>query len=307
MRQIIHSMKELITNTPLLKLNHMGSAEGVSVYAKLEAMNPTGSVKDRAALSMIQEAEKKGLLSPGGTIIEPTSGNTGIAIAALSATLGYKAVIFMPDTMSKERILLMEAYGAKVVLTPGAEGMPGSIQRAVELQKETENSIVLGQFENPDNPKIHYETTGPEIYEALNGEIDVFVAGVGTGGTLSGTGRYLKEKNPSIQVIAVEPAASAVLEGRPKGPHKIQGIGAGFIPENYDASVADRVLAVENEEAFGEAARFAREEGLLVGISSGAALAAVRKLLQDASYHGKRIAVILPDHGDRYLSSGLFE
>ena len=308
--EVIESMEELIGNTPLLKINHFidknNELKG-NVYAKLEYLNPTGSVKDRVALSMIEDAEEKGLLKSGATIIEPTSGNTGIGIAAIASVKGYKAIIVLPNTMSKERIKLLMAYGAKVELTEGSLGMKGAIEKAEELKNSISNSIILGQFNNLANPKAHSETTGPEIYEQTKGNIDIFVAGVGTGGTITGVGEYLKKQNPEIKVVAVEPAGSPVLSKGKAGPHMIQGIGAGFVPEILNKGVMDKVIRVENEEAMEAGRKFASQEGILVGISSGAALAAVKKLIKKKGTQGKNIVVLLPDSGDRYLSTSLFD
>lgn len=310
MTQITNSALELIGNTPLLKAARYSAAagiEGEALLVKLEYLNPAGSVKDRIALAMIEDAEEKGLLKPGATIIEPTSGNTGIGLAAVSAAKGYKAIFTLPDTMSVERRKLLKAYGAQLVLTEGAKGMKGAIAKAQELKEQIEGSVILGQFVNPANPQVHYKTTGPEIWAQSDGKIDIFAAGVGTGGTLSGVGKYLKEQNPDVKIVAVEPAASAVLSTGVAGPHKIQGIGAGFVPDTLDTSIYDEVLTIENEEAFEEGRRFARAEGILVGISSGAALKAGQILAARPENAGKTIAVLLPDSGDRYLSTSLFE
>ncbi len=309
MSEIKESMTELIGGTPLLKLNRYMAQAGindVTVLGKLEYLNPAGSVKDRIALSMIEDAEKSKKLKPGATIIEPTSGNTGIGLAAVAAAKGYKAVFTLPDTMSVERRNLLKAYGAKLVLTEGAKGMKGAIEKANELAEEIEGSVILGQFVNPVNPKVHRETTGPEIWRQTEGKIDILVAGVGTGGTITGTGEYLREKKPEIQIAAVEPAASPVLSKGTAGPHKIQGIGAGFVPEVLNTKIYDEVITVENEDAFAEGKAFALSEGILVGISSGAALKAADILAQRAGNAGKTIVVILPDSGDRYLSTPLF-
>ena len=310
MTQITNSALELIGNTPLLKAARYSAAagiEGEALLVKLEYLNPAGSVKDRIALAMIEDAEEKGLLKPGATIIEPTSGNTGIGLAAVSAAKGYKAIFTLPDTMSVERRKLLKAYGAQLVLTEGAKGMKGAIAKPQELKEQIEGSVILGQFVNPANPQVHYKTTGPEIWAQSDGKIDIFAAGVGTGGTLSGVGKYLKEQNPDVKIVAVEPAASAVLSTGVAGPHKIQGIGAGFVPDTLDTSIYDEVLTIENEEAFEEGRRFARAEGILVGISSGAALKAGQILAARPENAGKTIAVLLPDSGDRYLSTSLFE
>ena len=309
MAKIIESALELIGNTPLMKLNNYSKKTGVTnatLLAKLEYLNPAGSVKDRVALAMIEDAEKKGLLKPGATIIEPTSGNTGIGLAAVAAAKGYKAILTLPDTMSMERRNLLKAYGAEIVLTEGAKGMKGAIAKAEELNKEIQGSIILGQFVNPANPKAHKETTGPEIWDQTDGKVDIFVAGVGTGGTLSGVGEFLKSKNPNVKIVAVEPATSPVLSKGTAGAHKIQGIGAGFVPETLNTKIYDEVIAIENEDAFTEGKNFAISEGILVGISSGAALKAASILAARPENKGKNIVVLLPDSGDRYLSTPLF-
>ena len=309
MAKIIQSTTELIGNTPLLQLNRYTVAAGVTdakIFAKLEYLNPAGSVKDRIALAMIEDAEKKGLIKEGATIIEPTSGNTGIGLAAVATARGYKTVITLPDTMSVERRNLLKAYGAELVLTDGSQGMKGAIAKAEELNKEIPNSVVLGQFVNPANPAAHKATTGPEIWDQTDGKVDIFVAGVGTGGTITGVGQYLKEQNPDVQVVAVEPASSAVLSTGQAGPHKIQGIGAGFIPDTLDTSVYDEIIPIENDDAFAEGKKFAVTEGVLVGISSGAALKAATILATRPENKGKNIVVLLPDSGDRYLSTPLF-
>ncbi len=309
MSQIKESALELIGETPILKLNRYSSEAGIkdaTVLGKLEYLNPAGSVKDRVALAMIEDAEKSGKIKPGYTIIEPTSGNTGIGLAAVAAAKGYKAILTLPDTMSIERRNLLKAYGAELVLTEGSKGMKGAIAKAEELQKETKDSIILGQFVNPSNPAIHKATTGPEIWEQTDGKVDVFIAGVGTGGTITGVGEFLKEKNPAIKVIAVEPATSPVLSKGESGSHKIQGIGAGFVPEVLNTDIFDEVIAIENEDAFEEGRRFARSEGVIVGISSGAALKAAQIIAAREEYKGKTIVVLLPDSGDRYLSTALF-
>jgi cysteine synthase A len=309
MSQIKESALELIGGTPLLKVNRYSRNAGVTdavILAKLEYLNPAGSVKDRIALAMIEDAEKKGILKPGATIIEPTSGNTGIGLAAVAAAKGYKAILTLPETMSVERRNLLKAYGAELVLTEGAKGMKGAIAKAEELKKEIPGSVILGQFVNPSNPKIHKETTGPEIWEQTDGKVDIFVAGVGTGGTITGVGEYLKEKNPNVKVVAVEPASSPVLSKGTPGPHKIQGIGAGFVPDVLNTKVYDEVIAVENDDAFEEGREFALAEGILVGISSGAALKAAKVLAERPENKGKTIVAILPDSGDRYLSTPLF-
>lgn len=309
MGQIKESALELIGNTPMLRLNRYSEKVGIkdtTVLAKLEYLNPAGSVKDRIALAMIEDAERKGELKAGATIIEPTSGNTGIGLAAVAAAKGYRAILTLPDTMSVERRNLLRAYGAELVLTEGAKGMKGAIAKANELKASIPGSIVLGQFENPANPALHKAVTGPEIWKQTDGNVDIFVAGVGTGGTITGVGEYLKEQNPKIQVVAVEPAGSPVLsEGKP-GVHKIQGIGAGFVPEVLNTSVYDEVIPINNEDAFMEGKVFAVSEGILVGISSGAALKAVNILAERPENKGKTIVVILPDSGDRYLSTPLF-
>ena len=309
MAKIIESALELIGKTPLMRLNNYAKKTGVTnatLLAKLEYLNPAGSVKDRVALAMIEDAEKKGLLKPGATIIEPTSGNTGIGLAAVATAKGYKAILTLPDTMSMERRNLLKAYGAEIVLTEGAKGMKGAIAKAEELNKEIQGSIILGQFVNPANPKAHKETTGPEIWDQTDGKVDIFVAGVGTGGTLSGVGEFLKSKNPNVKVVAVEPATSPVLSKGTAGAHKIQGIGAGFVPDTLNTKIYDEVIAIENEDAFTEGKNFAVSEGILVGISSGAALKAASILAARPENKGKNIVVLLPDSGDRYLSTPLF-
>ncbi len=309
MAKIIESSLELIGNTPLLKLNNYSKKAGVAnatILAKLEYLNPAGSVKDRIALAMIEDAEKKGILKPGATIIEPTSGNTGIGLAAVAAAKGYKAILTLPDTMSVERRNLLKAYGAEIVLTEGAKGMKGAIAKADELNKEIKGSVILGQFVNPANPKAHRETTGPEIWDQTDGKVDIFVAGVGTGGTLTGVGEYLKSKNPNVKIVAVEPATSPVLSKGTAGAHKIQGIGAGFVPDTLNTAIYDEIIPIENEDAFTEGRNFAISEGVLVGISSGAALKAASILANRPENKGKNIVVLLPDSGDRYLSTALF-
>ena len=309
MANIKKSAAELIGKTPLLEVAHYEKnheLDGVTILVKLEYLNPAGSVKDRIALNMIEEAEKSGRLQPGATIIEPTSGNTGIGLAAVAAAKGYRAVLTLPETMSVERRKLLQAYGAKLVLTDGTKGMKGAIAKAEELQASTPGSIILGQFENPANPAVHKATTGPEIWEDTDGKVDIFVAGVGTGGTITGVGEYLKERNPKIQVVAVEPASSPVLSGGAAGAHKIQGIGAGFVPEVLRTDIYDEIIQVSNEDAFAAGRAIAVEEGVLVGISSGAALHAAAELARRPENKGKTIVALLPDSGDRYLSTPLF-
>lgn len=305
---IYRSVTELIGRTPLLELCNYERNHGLhaTLLAKLECMNPAGSAKDRVAANMIARAEESGQLAPGGTIIEPTSGNTGIGLAAAAAAKGYHVILTMPDTMSVERRNILKAYGAEIVLTPGEKGMSGAIEKAEELAKEIPDSFIPGQFDNPVNPKAHMESTGPEIWQDTDGQVDIFVASVGTGGTLTGTGTYLKEKNPRIKVIAVEPSTSAVLSGGSAGPHKIQGIGAGFIPKVLDTSVYDEIITVDNEAPFATAKMLARTEGLLTGISSGAALYAAIEVARRPENEGKTIVALLPDSGDRYYSTALF-
>ena len=308
MADIKQNALELIGNTPLIKLSGyvQGKDTKATILAKLEYLNPAGSVKDRAALSMIEDAERAGILKPGATIIEPTSGNTGIGLAMVSAVKGYKTILTLPETMSVERRSMLGAYGAKLVLTDGKKGMSGAIEKAEELRDSIEGAVILGQFENPSNAKAHFETTGPEIWKQTDGKVDVFVAGVGTGGTITGTGEYLKSQNPNVKVVAVEPAGSAVLSGEEKGPHGLQGIGAGFIPEVLHTNVYDEIMKITEEEAYEAGKRFAVTEGILFGISSGAALKAAEKLATMEAYAGKTIVVLLPDSGDRYLSTPMF-
>ena len=308
MSKIYTSADQLVGKTPLLELTHIEKkyALKAKILAKLEYFNPAGSVKDRIAKAMIDDAEKSGKLKEGSVIIEPTSGNTGIGLAAVAAARGYRIIIVMPETMSVERRQLMKAYGAELVLTEGAKGMKGAIAKADELSKEIPNSFIPGQFVNPANPKAHFETTGPEIFEDTDGEVDIFVAGVGTGGTVTGVGKYLKSKKPQVKVVAVEPASSAVLSGKLLGAHKIQGIGAGFVPDVLDTDVYDEILPVENEDAFAFGKEIGRSEGVLVGISSGAALYAAVELAKREENAGKTIVALLPDTGDRYLSTPLF-
>ena len=308
MSKIYTSADQLIGHTPLMELTHIEKNENLSakILAKLEYFNPAGSVKDRIAKAMIDDAEAKGLLKPGSVIIEPTSGHTGIGLASVAAARGYRIIIVMPETMSVERRQLMKAYGAELVLTEGAKGMKGAIAKADELAKEIPNSFVPGQFVNAANPKAHFETTGPEIYEDTDGKVDIFVAGVGTGGTITGVGRYLKSKLPGVKVVAVEPATSAVLSTGVAGAHKIQGIGAGFVPEVLDTKVYDEIIPVSNEDAFATGRLIGRSEGVLVGISSGAAVWAALQLAKRPENAGKNIVVLLPDTGDRYLSTPMF-
>ena len=309
MSKIYTSADQLIGKTPLLELTHIEKKYGLKakILAKLEYFNPAGSVKDRIAKAMIDDAEKSGKLTPDSVIIEPTSGNTGIGLAAVAAARGYRIIIVMPETMSVERRQLMKAYGAELVLTEGAKGMKGAIAKADELSKEIPNSFIPGQFINPANPKAHFETTGPEIFEDTDGEVDIFVAGVGTGGTVTGVGKYLKSKKPQVKVVAVEPASSAVLSGKPSGAHKIQGIGAGFVPDVLNTGIYDEIIPVSNEDAFATGKLIGRSEGVLVGISSGAAAFAAIELAKRPENEGKNIVVLLPDTGDRYLSTPLFE
>lgn len=306
--KIYKSVTELIGRTPIIELKNIEEKHNLkaTVLAKLEYFNPAGSVKDRVAKAMIEDAEKSGVLKKGATIIEPTSGNTGIGLASVATAKGYKTILTMPETMSIERRNLLKAYGAHIVLTDGTKGMSGAIAKANELKEEIENAVILGQFVNPANPKVHYETTGPEIFEDTDGNVDIFVAGVGTGGTLSGTGKYLKSKNPSVKVVAVEPATSPVLSEGHGGPHKIQGIGAGFVPDTLDTKIYDEIITVKNEDAFATANTIAKSEGILVGISSGAALWAAVELAKRPENEGKTIVALLPDTGERYLSAGVY-
>ena len=309
MSKIYTSADQLIGKTPLLELTNIEKEFGLKakLVAKVEYFNPAGSVKDRIALAMINDAEERNVLKKGSVIIEPTSGNTGIGLASIGAMKGYKVILTMPESMSIERRKLLKAYGAEIVLTPASEGMKGAIAKAEQLNKEIENSVILGQFVNPSNPRIHFETTGPEIYKDLEGKVDVLVAGVGTGGTLSGTGLYLKQQNPKIEVVAVEPESSPVLSEGKAGPHKIQGIGAGFVPDTLDTTIYSRIIKVSNDDAFAYGKLIGKTEGILVGISAGAALKAAVELARDKKYKDKNIVVILPDSGDRYLSTPLFE
>ena len=309
MSDIKETSLDLVGNTPLLNAKRWAKNAKITdslVLAKLEYLNPAGSVKDRIAKAMIEDAEEKGLLKPGATIIEPTSGNTGIGLAAVAAAKGYHAIFTLPDTMSVERRNLLKAYGAELVLTEGSKGMKGAIAKAEELKAENPGSVILGQFVNPANPAIHKKTTGPEIWDQTDGKVDIFVAGVGTGGTISGVGEYLKSKNPAVKVVAVEPAGSPVLSKGTAGSHRIQGIGPGFIPQTLNTGIYDEVIAIENEDAFEEGRAFAKSEGILVGISSGAALKAAKELAQRLENKGKTIVALLPDSGDRYLSTALF-
>ena len=309
MSEIKNGFLDLVGQTPLVRLNNLIKKEGLEadVLAKLEYFNPAGSVKDRIAKEMILEALEKGLINENTTLIEPTSGNTGIGLSAVATALNLKIIITMPETMSVERRNLMKAYGAELVLTPGSEGMKGAIAKAKELASQIENSFIPGQFENPANPTAHYKTTGPEIYEQTEGKVDIFVAGVGTGGTISGIGKYLKEKNPEVKVVAVEPASSPVLSTGKGGAHKIQGIGAGFVPETLDTKIYDEIITVENEDAFASGKEVAKTEGILIGISSGAAIQAAKELAKREENKGKTIVVLLPDGGDRYLSTPLIQ
>ena len=308
MANIYRGFLDLIGNTPLVEVANLEKAYNLKakVLVKLEYRNPAGSVKDRIAQAMIEDAEKKGELKPGATIIEPTSGNTGIGLAAIAAAKGYRAILTMPETMSVERRNILKAYGAEIVLTEGSKGMKGAIAKAEELAKEIEGSFIPGQFDNPANPKVHYETTGPEIWRDTDGKVDAFVAGVGTGGTVTGTGKYLKEQNPDVKVVAVEPASSPVLSQGKAGAHKIQGIGAGFVPKVLDTAVYDEIITVENDDAFAASKELTKKEGILTGISSGAALYAALQLAQRPEFEGKTIVALLPDSGDRYYSTPLF-
>lgn len=309
MAKIYTAVDQLVGGTPLLELTHLEQELGLKakVLAKLEYLNPAGSVKDRVGLAMINDAEARGLLQPGAVILEPTSGNTGIGLALIAASKGYRCILTMPETMSEERRNLLKAYGAEIVLTEGAKGMKGSIAKANELAAGIENSFIPSQFENPGNPEAHYKTTGPEIWADTDGKVDIFVAGVGTGGTITGTGKYLKEQNPDIQIVAVEPTGSPVLEGGKPGPHKIQGIGAGFIPDTLDPKIYEEVIAVSDDDALKTGGRLAREEGIFAGISSGAAVFAAEELAKRPENEGKTIVVLLPDSGDRYLSTAEFK
>ena len=309
MSEIKNGFLDLVGQTPLVRLNNLIKKEGLEadVLAKLEYFNPAGSVKDRIAKEMILDAMEKGLINENTTLIEPTSGNTGIGLSAVATSLNLKIIITMPETMSVERRNLMKAYGAELVLTPGSEGMKGAIAKAKELASQIENSFIPGQFENPANPQAHYKTTGPEIYSQTEGKVDIFVAGVGTGGTISGIGKYLKEQNPNVKVVAVEPASSPVLSTGKGGAHKIQGIGAGFVPDTLDTKIYDEIITVENEDAFASGKEVAKTEGILVGISSGAALYAAKELAKREENAGKTIVVLLPDGGDRYLSTPLIQ
>ena len=308
MSKIAKQLTELIGNTPLLELNKYSEAKGIEtpVIAKVEYFNPGGSVKDRIALAMIEDAEQRGILKPGATIIEPTSGNTGVGLALVSAVRGYHLILTMPETMSVERRNLVKAYGAEVMLTSGKDGMPGAIRAAQELRDSIPGAVILQQFENLANPETHYQTTGNEIWNDTDGQVDIFVAGVGTGGTVSGVGRRLKEKNPNVRIVAVEPLSSPVLNGGQSGPHKIQGIGAGFVPQTYDASIVDEVIDVDNDDAIRTGREVAQQEGLLVGISAGAALYAAIAVAKRPENKGKRVVVLLPDTGERYLSTVLY-
>lgn len=305
---IYKNVTELIGNTPVVELSNLEEQEGLKaqLLAKVEFFNPAGSVKDRIARRMIEKAEEKGLLKTGATIIEPTSGNTGIGLASVCASKGYKAIFTMPETMSVERRNLLKAYGAQIVLTPGSQGMKGAIAKAKELQENTPNSLIPSQFTNPENPQAHYETTGPELWQQTDGHVDIFVAGVGTGGTISGTGKYLKEKNPNVKIVAVEPEGSPVLSQGKAGPHGIQGIGAGFVPDTLNTEIYDEIITVSNEDAYKTGRAIAQKEGLLVGISSGASVYAAIQLAKRPENEGKRIVALMPDTGERYLSTPMF-
>ena len=309
MAQIASTLTELVGKTPLLELGNFSKAQGLDtpIVAKVEFFNPGGSVKDRIALAMIEDAEQKGILKPGATIIEPTSGNTGVGLALVSAVKGYHLILTMPETMTVERRNLVKAYGAEVRLTPGKDGMKGAIKAAEELRDSIPGSVILQQFENEANPAKHYATTGPEIWQQTDGKVDIFVAGVGTGGTVSGVGKYLKEQNPDVKIYAVEPATSAVLNGKPSGAHKIQGIGAGFIPKTYDGTIIDEVLDIDSDDAIRISRQLARTEGLLVGISSGAAVAGALEIAKRPENKGKKIVALLPDTGERYLTTVLYD
>ena len=306
--KIYNQITELVGSTPMLRLSNFIKKNELEaeIYAKLEYFNPAGSVKDRVAKNMILEAERKGLIKEGTVIIEPTSGNTGIGLASVAAARGYKTVLTMPETMSIERRNLLKAYGAEIVLTPGSEGMKGAIAKAHELAQTTPNSFLAGQFDNPDNPNAHYLTTGPEIWADTDGKVDIFVAGIGTGGTISGTGKYLKEQNPNIKIVGIEPESSAVLSGKPAGPHGLQGIGAGFVPQNLNTDIYDEIITVKNEEAYQMGRELAQSEGVLVGITSGAAVFAAIQLAKRPENKGKTIVSLLPDTGERYLSTPMF-
>ncbi|MCH5270508.1 MAG: cysteine synthase A [Lachnospiraceae bacterium] len=309
MAKVLENATELVGNTPLLKVSRYAAQAGVEnavILVKLEYFNPAGSVKDRIALNMVESAEKEGILKPGATIIEPTSGNTGIGLASVAAAKGYKTILTLPDTMSVERRNMLKAYGAQLVLTEGAKGMKGAIAKAEELNKEIEGSVIMGQFDNPHNPEAHEQKTGPEIWEDTDGKVDIFVAGVGTGGTITGVGKYLKSKNPAVKIVAVEPEGSPVLSGGQPGPHKLQGIGAGFVPNVLDTDIYDEIIQVGNEEAFAAGRSIARSEGVLVGITSGAALHAATLLAKRPENAGKTIVALLPDSGDRYFSTPMF-
>lgn len=305
--KINNSINELVGKTPLLRLNNIEKMFDTKskIIAKLECFNPAGSAKDRAALSMIDEAEKKGILKKGATIVEPTSGNTGIALASIGISRGYKVILTMPETMSVERQMLLKAYGAKIVLTPGSKGMAGAVEESERICKETENAVILGQFDNSDNPLAHYKTTGPEIFDDTDGKIDIFIAGIGTGGTISGVGRYLKEKNKNIKIIGIEPESSPVITKGISGAHKIQGIGANFVPKNLDLSVCDEIVTVSNENALSMGNTVAKSEGLLIGISSGAAVSAAVEIAKKEK--DKNIVVLLPDGGEKYLSTEMYK